>query len=44
MLLESMDAQGNAVFNVDFTFNSPVTLNVADNFHLSGQFIIQEES
>jgi hypothetical protein len=44
MLLESMDAQGNTVFNVDFTFNSPVTLNVADNFHISGQFIIEEES
>ena len=43
MLLESMDSQGNSVFNVDFTFNSPVTLATADNFHISGQFIIEDE-
>jgi hypothetical protein len=43
MLLESMDAQGNSVFNVDFTYNSPVTLATADNFHISGQFIVEDE-
>jgi hypothetical protein len=44
MLLESMDAQGNSVFNVDFTFNSPVALAVADNFHVSGSYIIEDEA
>ena len=42
MFLESMDAQGNTVFNVDFTYNSPVTLNTADNFHIGGTYILEE--
>jgi hypothetical protein len=42
LLLESLDAQGNAVFQVDFTHNSPVTLSTADNFHVSGTYIMIE--
>jgi hypothetical protein len=37
--LESMDAQGNTAFNVPFAQGSPITLNVADNFHVSGTYI-----
>lgn len=37
--LESMDAQGNTTFNVPFQQGSPITLNVADNFHISGTYI-----
>jgi hypothetical protein len=37
-----MDAQGNSVFHVDFTSTSPVTLAVADNFHVSGTYIMIE--
>jgi hypothetical protein len=39
MLLKSIDAQGNAAFNVAFTHNSPITLSTADNFHISGDYI-----
>jgi hypothetical protein len=42
LLLESMDAQGNSVFNVDFTHNSPITLSTADNFHVAGTYIMIE--
>jgi hypothetical protein len=40
--LESMDAQGNTTFNVAFAQGSPITLNVADNFHISGTYITSE--
>ncbi len=40
--LESMDAQGNTAFNVAFAQGSPITLNVADNFHISGTYITSE--
>jgi hypothetical protein len=42
LFLESMDAQGNSVFHVDFTGTSPVTLATADNFHVSGTYIMIE--
>jgi hypothetical protein len=37
-----MDAQGNSVFHVDFTGTSPVALATADNFHVSGTYIMIE--
>jgi hypothetical protein len=43
LLLESIDSQGNTAFNIDFTYNQPVALNVADNFHVAGTYIIQDE-
>jgi hypothetical protein len=39
LLLESIDAQGNTAYNVPFEQGEPVTLNVADNFHVSGTYI-----
>jgi hypothetical protein len=42
LFLESMDAQGNSVFQVDFTGTAPVTLATADNFHVSGTYIMIE--
>jgi hypothetical protein len=42
LFLESLDAQGNAVFQVDFTSSAPVTLATADNFHVSGTYIMEE--
>lgn len=43
LYLESLDSQGNTVYQVDFTHTAPVTLNVADSFHVSGTYIIEEE-
>jgi hypothetical protein len=42
LFLESMDAQGNAVFNIDFTATAPVALATADNFHVAGTYMIIE--
>jgi hypothetical protein len=42
LLLESLDSQGNNVYQVDFTSTSPVTLSTADNFHVSGTYIMIE--
>jgi len=42
MYLQSIDAQGNAAYQVDFTYNHPVTLTTADNFHVSGDYIALE--
>jgi hypothetical protein len=44
MLLKSVDAQGNSAFAVPFTATSPVTLAIADNFHISGDYIMDPES
>jgi hypothetical protein len=33
--------EGNTVFDVPFTSTSPFTLAVADNFHISGDYIAQ---
>jgi hypothetical protein len=41
MVLKSIDAQGNSAYNVAFTATAPVTLNVADNFHISGDYITE---
>jgi hypothetical protein len=39
MLLKSLDAAGNSAFAVPFTGTTPITLNIADNFHISGDYI-----
>lgn len=39
MTLESTDNTGNSSFNIPFTYNHPVSLATADNFHLTGQYI-----
>jgi hypothetical protein len=39
MLLKSIDASGNSAFAVPFTATTPVALAVADNFHISGDYI-----
>jgi hypothetical protein len=44
MVLKSIDAQGNTAYNVPFTSTTPVTLAVADNFHVSGDYIAELES
>jgi hypothetical protein len=44
MVLKSIDAQGNSAYNVPFTSTTPVTLAVADNFHVSGDYIAEPES
>jgi hypothetical protein len=41
MVMKSIDAQGNSAFNVPFTATSPFTLAVADNFHISGDYITE---
>jgi hypothetical protein len=44
MLLKSLDSQGNSAFAVPFTATTPVTLAVADNFHISGNYIVDTEA
>ena len=39
--LTSTDTQSSAVFDIPFTYNNPVTLNIADNFHISGTYICE---
>lgn len=41
ILLKSIDAQGNTAYNVPFTFEDPITLATADNFHVAGTYVIQ---
>jgi hypothetical protein len=43
MLLKSLDASGNSAFAVPFTATAPITLAVADNFHISGDYIVDTE-
>jgi hypothetical protein len=43
MLLKSLDASGNSAFAVPFTATAPITLTVADNFHISGNYIADDE-
>ncbi len=43
MVLKSIDSHANSAFNVPFTATSPVTLDVADNFHVSGDYITDAE-
>jgi hypothetical protein len=38
--LQTMDVSGQTTFQVDFTSTVPVTLDVADNFHISGTYIV----
>lgn len=37
--LTSTDTQSGIVFDIPFTYNHPATLEVADNFHISGTYI-----
>jgi hypothetical protein len=39
LTLGSTDATGNSVFDIAFTYNNPITLSTADNFHISGTYI-----
>jgi hypothetical protein len=41
--LQTMDVSGQTTFQVDFTSTVPVTLDVADNFHISGTYIVAGE-
>jgi hypothetical protein len=43
MLLKSIDSAGNSAFAVPFTGTSPITLAVADNFHISGDYIADDD-
>ena len=42
MYLQSIDAQGNTAYQVDFTYNHPVTLTTEDNYHVYGDYIAVE--
>lgn len=42
LLLKSVDATGNSVFDVPFTKTSPFTLATADSFHISGDYIYSD--
>jgi hypothetical protein len=44
MLLKSIDASGNTAYAVPFTAIAPATLNTADNFHISGDYIWEPEA
>jgi hypothetical protein len=44
MRLESTDNSGNTSYNIPFTYNHPITLATADNFHLYGDFIVDPEA
>lgn len=39
--LTSTDTQSGHVFDIPFTSTAPVTLNVADNFHVAGTYITE---
>lgn len=39
--LSSMDTQSGKVFDIPFTYNHPITLTTADNFHISGTYIAE---
>jgi hypothetical protein len=42
MLLKSIDSHANSAYNVAFSQGSPITLAVADRFHISGTYITAE--
>jgi hypothetical protein len=42
--LQSMDVAGQTTFNIPFTATDPVTLDVADNFHIAGVYIADTEA
>jgi hypothetical protein len=41
--LNSMDTQSGTVFDIPFSSAAPITLTVADDFHISGTYIMQEQ-
>jgi hypothetical protein len=42
LYLFSTDTQSGAVFDIEFDYNSPITLATADNFHIAGTYIADE--
>jgi hypothetical protein len=42
MLLKSTDNTGNSSFQIPFTYNQPIALSTADNFHIAGTYITAE--
>jgi hypothetical protein len=42
--LFTTDSQGNRLYDFAFTFEEPITLTTADNFHISGTYIVDEEA
>lgn len=40
--LFTTDVQGNRLRDYQFTFEEPITLTTADNFHISGTYIVDE--
>ena len=44
MVLKSIDASGNTAYAVPFTATAPITLAVADNFHVSGDYFWEPEA
>ena len=42
LYLFTTDSQGNRAFDAAFTHNVPVTLAIADNFHIAGTYEIQQ--
>ena len=41
LMLTSTDAQGNSAYDIPFVYNNPITLAIADNFHVSGTYIAE---
>jgi hypothetical protein len=44
LTLTSTDTQSGAVFDIPFTATAPITLAVADNFHIAGTYIADTEA
>ena len=42
--LFTTDVLGNRIYDFPFTFEEPITLTTADNFHISGTYIVDDES
>jgi len=42
--LFTTDVQGNRLFDFAFEHDEPITLTTADNFHISGTYIVDDES
>jgi hypothetical protein len=40
--LFTTDQSGNRLFDFAFAQGEPITLNVADNFHISGTYIVDD--
>ena len=40
--LFTTDRQGNRIYDFAFAYNEPITLTTADNFHISGTYIVDD--